>query len=213
VVFVGGGDAVDANDVNSAARSPSNMTGFTNVFSSMGGKWLELFKEAVPRLTRVADVYSANELANPQNELRSAIDAAATRLGVKIVKMPLRNPEEIERAISAFASEPDGGILLTGASPAVFVEATRQLALHYHLPLMRGGGAGSQEGILMSHGPDLADLARRSLSYVDRILRGAKPSELQYPTKFELVVNLKTAKAIGLIIPESFLLRADEVIE
>ena len=116
-----------------------------------------------------------------------------------------------ERGISAFAATPHSGLLATGAVLGHF-EAIKRLTLHYRLPLMYGAMA---EGVLMSYGPDLLDLVRRAASYVDRILRGAKPSELpvQYPSKFELVVNLKTAKAIGVTIPEAFLLRADEVIE
>jgi len=135
--------------------------------------------------------------------------------------MPIRNAVEIEPAISAFAAEPDGGLLLTGPGLNPIFEPIGRLALYHHLPLMYGGAllpaksfAGS-DGFLMSHGPDIPDLARRASSYVDRVLRGAKPSELpvQYPTKFELVVNLKTAKTIGVTIPETFLAIADEVIE
>jgi putative ABC transport system substrate-binding protein len=129
--------------------------------------------------------------------------------------MPVRNAVEAEHAISAFAAEPDGGLLLTGVVPDPILEAIPRLALYHYLPLMYGGGAFSGEGFLMSHGPDPLDLVRRASSYVDHILRGAKPSELpvQYPTKFELVVNLKTAKAIGVTIPEAFLAQVDEVIE
>jgi putative ABC transport system substrate-binding protein len=142
------------------------------------------------------------------------MDAAAARLGVTIVRMWIRDTTEIEPAISDFAAAPHGGLLATGAVLVRF-EAIKRLALDYRLPLMFGASATVAEGVLMSHGPDGLDLVRRAASYVDRILRGAKPSELpiQYLSKFELVVNLKTAKAIGLTIPESFLLRADEVIE
>jgi putative ABC transport system substrate-binding protein len=173
-----------------------------------------VFKEAVPRLTRVADIYFASE-PNVLSELRASIAAAAAQLGVTIIPMPVRNQVEIERAISAFAAEPNGGLLLSGANSTTILEAVAQLALYHHLPLMWGVGAISTEGLLLSHGPDILDLVRRASSYVDRILRGAKPSELpiQYPTKFELVVNLKTAKAIGVTIPEAFLAQADEVIE
>ena len=217
IVFVGGGDPTSDGMVRNAARPESNMTGFANVFGSLGGKWLELFKEAVPRLTRVADIFLANEVTN-RNELRATIPAAAAQLGVTIVRIPVRNAVEIEPAISAFAAEPDGGLLLTGAPFAVALfEAIGRRALYYHLPLMYGGasGTGRTEGFLMAHGADLPDLARRASSYVDRILRGAKPSELpiQYPTKFELLVNLKTTKAIGVTIPEAFLAQADQVIE
>jgi putative ABC transport system substrate-binding protein len=200
--------------VRNIARPESNMTGFANNFGSLGGRWLELFKEAVPRLTRVAIVGPASLLP-----IDDSIAAAAAQLGVTIIRMPVRNAVEAEHAFSAFATEPDGGLLLTSAAVSVSFaafEAIGRRALYYHLPLMYGGGAvPPAEDFLMSHGPDGLDLSRRASSYVDHILRGAKPSELpvQYPTKFELVVNLKTAKAIGVTIPEAFLAQADRVIE
>jgi putative tryptophan/tyrosine transport system substrate-binding protein len=167
-------------------------------------------------LTRVADIFFVTELS-VRNETRATIAAAAAQLGVTIIRMPVRNAVEVEPAISAFAAQPDRGLLLTGANPLPISEAVERLALYYHLPLMRGGGSdiAGREGFLMYHGPDILDLVRRASSYVDRILRGAKPGELpiQYPTKFELVVNLKTAKAIGVTIPEAFLAGADKVIE
>ena len=143
------------------------------------------------------------------------MDAAAAGLGVTIVRMGFHDTAEIEPDISAFAAAPHSGLLETGAVAPAHFDAIKRLALHYRLPLMRGAAAIVAEGVLMSHGPDFLDLVRRAASYVDRILRGAKPSELpvQYPSKFELVVNLKTAKAIGVTIPEAFLSRADEVIE
>jgi putative ABC transport system substrate-binding protein len=215
IVFAGGGDPAASGLVGNIARPGGNMTGFANGFESLGGKWLELFKEAVPGLTRVAHVFSANSAnANPRSEIRT-MDAAAARLGVTIVRIEVRNTSEIEPAISAFATALHGGLLPTGAVGPAHFDEIKRLALHYRLPLMYGGAAGVAEGVLMSHGPDFLDLVQRAASYVDRILRGAKPSELpvQYPSKFELVVNLKTAKAIGVTIPEAFLLRADEVIE
>jgi putative tryptophan/tyrosine transport system substrate-binding protein len=203
IVHVAGGGLV-----RNIARPEGNMTGFASLFGSQGGLWLELFKEAVPRLTRVAHIFSASNLNNEGATIPAA-------LGVTIIRTPVRNVIEIEPAISAFAAEPNGGLLMTGAGPRAHIETIDRLALHYRLPLMRGGGTSLEEGVLMHQGPDLPDLARRASSYVDRILRGAKPSELpvQYPTKFELIVNLKTAKAIGVTIPEAFLARADEVIE
>jgi putative ABC transport system substrate-binding protein len=215
IVFLGGGDAVDNNIVNSVARPVGNTTGFANLVTSQGSKWLELLKEAVPHITRVADIFNG-ETARPDAPLRAVIDAAAPKLGITIVRMPLRDPVDAERAISAFAAEPNGGLLLTGGG--LFrgsEEALDRLALQYRLPLMSGGAAAVREGVLMSQGPTVPELLRGATSYVDRILRGAKPSDLpiQYPTRFQLVVNLKTAKAIGLTISESFLLRADEVVE
>jgi putative ABC transport system substrate-binding protein len=209
---VGGGDPASTGLVGNIARPGGNMTGFANQFGSLGGKWLELFKEAVPGLTRVALVFSAIQAsANPRSEIRTTMDAAAARLGVTIVNVEA----EIEPAISAFAAAPRGALLMTGAFASASVEAIVRLALHHRLPLMNGGSAIVYEGVLMSQGSDLVDLSRRAASYVDCILRGARSSELpvQYPSKFELVVNLKTAKAIGVTIPEAFLSRADEVIE
>jgi putative ABC transport system substrate-binding protein len=143
------------------------------------------------------------------------MDAAAARLGVTIVRMRVHDTAEIEPAISAFAAAPHSGLLMTGVVVPAHSEAIKRLALHYRLPLMRGSVAVDSEGILMSYGPDGFDLVRRAASYVDRILRGAKPSELpvQYPAKFKLVVNLKTAMAIGLEIPATLLVLADDVIE
>jgi putative ABC transport system substrate-binding protein len=216
IVFIGGGDPTSNGLVSNIARPGGNMTGFANNFPSLGGKWLELFKEAVPGLTRVANVFSVNEFnADRRTEIQTAIDAAAVRLGVTIVRIGFHNTAEIEPAISAFAAAPHSGLLMTGAVTRAHSEAIERLALHYRLPLMYGASTRIEGGVLMSHGADGPDLTRRAASYVDRILRGAKPSELpvQYPSKFELVVNLKTAKAIGVTIPEAFLSRADEVIE
>ena len=219
IVFVGGADPTLTGLVRNIARPEGNMTGFADRYGSLGGRWLELFKEAVPRLTRVATVAPANASdIFPRNAFDNgaSLAAAAAQLGVTSIPMPVRNAVEAEHAISAFAAEPNGGLLVTGGSNAT-TEAIGRLALYHHLPLMIGGGNGrfGPEGMLMAHGADLSDLARRASSYVDRILRGAKPGELpvQYPTKFELAVNLKTAKAIGVTIPEAFLAQADQVIE
>src|SRR6516165_2787418 len=178
IVFVGGGDPASAGLVGNIARPGGNMTGFANDFGSLGGKWLQLFKEAVPRLARVADIFSANSLrANPRSDFRTTIGAAAAGLGVTIVRMPVRDVVEIEPAIAAFAAA-DGGLLLTGSIATAHFDAIRRLALQYRLPLMRGGSGFEEEGVLMSHGPDYVDGMRRAASYVDRILRGAKPSDL-----------------------------------
>jgi putative tryptophan/tyrosine transport system substrate-binding protein len=217
IVFVGLADPNSNGLVRNIARPEGNITGFANSYGSLGGRWLELFKEAIPRLTRIGNIFLVSELSV---ETRATIAAAAAQLGVTIIRMPVRNAVEIEDAVKAFAGEPDRGLLVTGAINALnalpISEAIDRLALYYHLPLMRGGGSDiGREGVLLSHGPDIRDLVRRASSYVDRILRGAKLSELpvQYPSKLELVVNLKTAKAIGVTIPETFLARADEVIE
>jgi putative ABC transport system substrate-binding protein len=213
IVFVGGGDPAENNLVGSVAR-PTNVTGFANNFGSLGGKWVELLKQAAPRLTRVASVFDP-EFAFGGGSVRDVIGAAAAQLAITTINMPVRNLDEIARAINAFAAEPNGGLLINGAHPDENIRAILGLALQHRLPTMFGAGKLVAEGLLMSNGPDLTDMARRASSYVDRILRGAKPSDLpvQYPTKFPLVINLKTAKAIGLEIPPTVLALADEVIE
>jgi putative tryptophan/tyrosine transport system substrate-binding protein len=211
-VFFGGGDAIDNRYANSVARPLGNLTGFANRISSLGGKYVELLKEAVPNITRIAHVF-AN--APAPVALSAAIDAAALQLEITIVRIPLGYPIETEVAIRAFAAEPNGALLLTGVlpDPAVFQTLQRQ-ALQHQLLLMSVTGR-AVEGVLLAHVIKFGEIFRGVASYVDCILRGAKPSELpvQYPTTFELVVNLKTANAIGVAIPETFLARADEVIE
>jgi putative ABC transport system substrate-binding protein len=212
IVF-GAADPAQNGLVANISRPGGNITGFAGTFISLYGKWLELFKEAVPGLTRVAHVFPANQaIANPRNEFRTTRDAAAARLGVTIVTMAFRDVAEIEPAISAFAAAPHGGLLVTGATARAHLDTIERLALHYRLPLMRQGGL--EEGVLISHGIDRPDAARLIASYVDRILRGAKPGDLpvQFPTKFELAVNLKIARTLGIEIPPTLLAIADEVI-
>jgi putative ABC transport system substrate-binding protein len=217
IVFVYTGDPVAGGIVMDIAHPEGNTTGVTDLFPSIGGKWLELLREAIPRLARVALIFNPDFL----NEVTlTSIEAAAARYRVNAIRIVVRNSAEIEQAINAFATEPDGGIIVVppvGALPSA-VQIINQLALQHRLPTFYNSRApGVTDGGLMSYGAaDVADLfGRTAPDYVDRILRGAKPSELpvQFSTKFELVINLKTAKAIGLTIPESFLARADEVIE
>jgi len=211
IVFVAVGDPVDNGIVKNIARPEANATGVTNLFASFGGKWIALLKEAAPRVERVALVY------NPQFEfsfssLFPSIEGAARVLDIQTVRIPYRNAGDIARAIDAFAAAPNGGAaLLPPPAPPDTRETFYGLAIQHRLPTI---GTAS-EGSLVAYGPDVVDLYRRASSYVDRILRGAKVNELpvEFPTRFQLVINLKAAKAIGLTIPESFLLRADEVIE
>jgi putative ABC transport system substrate-binding protein len=213
IVFVAVGDPVANGLVGSLSRPDSNTTGVTNLFPSVAGKWLELLKEASPHIARAALLF------NPEIVDRNylpAIEAAATQYAVTTVRIPIRDASEIERAIESFAAEPNGSLIVVPPLVGPDQEWVSRLALRHRLPAIYANRVYAVEGGLMSYGPDLADLFRRGgASYVDRILRGAKPGDLpvQFPTKFELVVNLKTAKAIGLTIPEIFLLRADEVIE
>ena len=209
IVFDGGGDPVETGIVKNIARPEGNTTGFANQFLTLGGKWLELLKETAPHVTRVAILFNPNR-GRGQN---AAIESAATQLGAITVRIPFRDPAEVESAVEAFAAEPNGALILAGPvpGPAEF-ETIGRLALKHRLPLTYQL---TREGVLISYGPDPSELVRGAASYIDRILRGAKPGELpvQFPARFRLVINLKTAKAIGLTVPPSIRLRADEVIE
>jgi putative tryptophan/tyrosine transport system substrate-binding protein len=199
IVFAGVGDPVVNGLVATLARPDGNITGVTNLFYSIGGKWLKLLKEVAPRLATVAVVFNP-ELTTAQGWF-AAIEAAAAIYGVKAIRVPARNPAEIEDAIGRFAREPNGGLIVV---PPGLVGAERDMVfrqtLQRRLPAIYQAKAYALDGGLMSYGADAADLFRQSSALVDRILRGAKPRELpvQVPTKFELVINLKAAKAIGL---------------
>jgi ABC-type uncharacterized transport system substrate-binding protein len=194
------------------ARPEGNITGFSVAEPSIAGKRLELLKEAVPSLTRVAVIFNPETAATARSYI-SSIEAAAVALGVEAIKTPVRSAVDIVRGIDAFATAPNGGLLVLPPSP--FPETLRQLVTQHRLPAIESGQFGARVGSLLEFAADDFDRFRGAASYVDRLLRGAKVSELpvQFPTKFKLVVNLKTAKAIGLTIPEAFLLRADELIE
>jgi putative ABC transport system substrate-binding protein len=212
-----GGDPVAAGIVGSIARPEGNTTGFTNSFNSISGKWMELLKEAAPRVTKVALIFNLETSASflRGGGYAAAIEAAAPILGVQLVKTPVRDASELVRAVDAFAGDQNVGLLWV-PSPVTFNrELLIRLAAQHRLPAIYDHRLWVADGGLMSYGSNFADLFRGAATYVDRILRGAKVSELpvQFPTKFELVVNLKAAKAIGLTIPEAFLLRADELIE
>jgi putative ABC transport system substrate-binding protein len=215
IVFVGGGDPVAVNGfAGGIARPTSNATGFGNNFASLGGKGLELLKAASPQISKVARVYDPELLLGAGRPAAGPINAAAAKLGITVIDTPLRNADEIER-LSAFAAEPNGSLLLTGPQPTTSLEPVLRLAVQYRLPTMYVASKLVAEGLLMSIGPDIPELTRSAASYVDRILRGAKPSDLpiQYPTKFPLAINLKSAKLIGLDMPPTVLAVADEIIE
>jgi putative tryptophan/tyrosine transport system substrate-binding protein len=214
IVFAGVGDPVLNGLVTSLAHPEGNMTGVTNLFYSIGGKWLELLKEAAPRIDRVAIVFTP-EIGTSEGWF-AAIETAAAMLGVTATRIPLRNLAEIEHVLGTLASEPNGGLI---AVPPGLVGADREAllreAVRLRLPAVYDARSYTADGGLMSYGADSIDLLRQSSVHVDRILRGAKPGDLpiQNPDKFELSINLRTAKAMGLDIPEMLLARADEVIE
>src|SRR5262245_17626809 len=214
IVFVSVGDPVASGIVRSIARPEGHATGITNLFPSIAGKWLEFLKEASPLMTRVALVFPVGFTVT--ETYLASIETAAKALSLNGVKTPVRNTTEIQRAIEAFAAEPNGALILV---PPPLVSASRELILRlaaqHRLPVCLYDGRDVARGGLMSYGPNFTDLYRSAASYVDRILRGAKISELpvQFPTRFELVINLKAAKAIGLEIPETLTARADEVIQ
>jgi putative ABC transport system substrate-binding protein len=214
IVFPVAGDPVGGALVESLARPGGNVTGFMTTEYSIGGKRLELLKEIAPAVTRAAILRDASQGAGTGEF--AAIQAVAPSLRVEVNPVNLRDIGEIERAIAAFARTPNGGlIVVAGAAGQVHREQIITLAGRYSLPTVYGNRSFVTGGGLISYGPDLADQYRRAASYVDRILRGEKPADLpvQAPTKFETVLNLKTAKALGLDIPATVLARADEVIE
>jgi putative tryptophan/tyrosine transport system substrate-binding protein len=214
IVFVTVIDPVGAGFVASLARPGGNATGFTMFEYGMSGKWLELLKEIAPRVTRVA-VLRDPAIASGIGQF-SAVQAVAPSLGVEVSPIDVRDAGEIERAITAFARGVSGGLIVTASGSALsHRHLIATLAARYRLHAIYAGRHYAAAGGLISYGPDLLDQFRRAAGYVDRILKGEKPADLpvQAPTKYELVVNLKAAKALGLEIPPTLLARADEVIE
>jgi ABC-type uncharacterized transport system substrate-binding protein len=217
IVMTGAGDPLANGLVASLARPEGNTTGVTDIFPSIAGKWVELLKACAPNLARVGLIFNPDTINSVflKTTEAAAIDAGA-RSGVRAVKMPVRNVAEIERAIPDFAAEPNGGLIMVPPSPSgPEREAINRLALRHRLPTVYQDRTYAAEGGLLSYGADMIEVYRTGAFYVDRILRGAKPGDLpvQFPTKFIFVVNLKTAKAIGLDVSPSVLLRADEVTE
>jgi putative ABC transport system substrate-binding protein len=214
IVFPAVIDPVGAGLVDSLARPGGNVTGFMVTEYSIGGKWLDLLKQIAPGVTRVA-VF--RDTTTPTGSaLFGVIQTAAPSLGVEVIPVNMRDAGEIERAITAFARSPNGGLILT-ASGLAFAhrDLIISLAARHKLPAVYFQRVFPAAGGLISYGADFIDQYRRAAGYIDRILKGEKPADLpvQAPTKYELVINLKTAKALGLTIPPSVLARADEVIE
>jgi len=214
IVFAQISDPIESGFVASLAHPGGNMTGFTNFESAMGGKWLGVLKEAAPSMRRVAVFFGSDSTANVA--LLHAAEAVAPSLGVQVTAIDIHHGVEIERAIATFASQPGGGLIVVPHPDTVANRGSIIiLAARYRLPAVYPFRYFVTEGGLMSYGPDQLEEWRGAAGYVDRILRGEKPSGLpvQAPTKFELVINMKTAKALGFDIPPAFPLRADEVIE
>jgi putative ABC transport system substrate-binding protein len=214
IVFVSVADPVGAGFVDSLARPGGNATGFMQFEYSLSGKWLELLKEIAPGLTR-ATVLRDAAISSGTGQF-GAIQSVASSLGVELSPVNVREPSEIDRALGAFTRSANGGLIVTTSGwAAVHRELIITLAARYKLPAVYYRRYFVTSGGLLSYGYDLIDMNRRAAQYVDRILRGEKPADLpvQQPTKFELVINLKTAKALGLEVPPTLLARADEVIE
>jgi putative tryptophan/tyrosine transport system substrate-binding protein len=214
IVFVSVADPVGAGLVDTLSRPGGNTTGFMIFEYSLTAKWPELLKQIVPNVTRVAILRDA---ANPSGIGQfSAIQGAAQSLGMEVSPISVGDAGEIEHAVAAFARLANGGLIVTGsASTTISLDLIIALAAKYKLPAVYSNRFTVTRGGLISYGPDPIDQFRRAAGYVDRILKGEKPADLpvQVPTKYELVVNLKTAKALGLAIPQTVLSRADEVIE
>ena len=216
IVFVTASDPIGDGFVTSLARPGRNTTGFTNSMATVGEKWVELLKEFAPALTRVAVMFNRETAAAGGMYFLQPIEAAAKSSGMQSFAMPVPDLAGIESALSGFAREPGGSlIVMPDHFTTVHREAIIAQASRHRVPAIYPFRYFATEGGLMAYGADLMDLYRRASAYVDRILRGAKPADLpvQSPAKFELVINLKVANELGLIIPRIMLARADEVIE
>jgi putative ABC transport system substrate-binding protein len=215
IIFVNVTEPVQQGFVQSLPRPGGNITGFSNFEASIGGKWLQLLKEVAPRTTRVAIIY------NPQTApfaglFLSSVQSAAPRVAVETVALPIQNNSDIETALTRFARQPGAGLI---AIPDSFTGEHRDLiiatAARNRLPALYANLVSAPSGGLMAYSVDTRDLMQRAATYVDRILKGTNPGDLpvQQPAKFQLVINLKTAKALGLEVPATLLATADEVIE
>jgi putative ABC transport system substrate-binding protein len=215
IVFADAGDPVVRGIVARLDRPTGNVTGFATNEASLGGKWIELLSEIAPGLKRAAVMFNPDTASNASTFMPS-FETAARSLKVAPIVVPVHNEVEIETAIIALGREPGGGLVVV---PDVFNQAHRvpiiSAAARNNVPAVYIASDFVRDGGLLSYGPDRVGTFRSGASYVDRILRGAKPGDLpvQFPTKFEMAVNLKTAKALGIVVPPSILLRADEVIE
>jgi putative ABC transport system substrate-binding protein len=216
IIFATVSDPVGSGFVASFSRPGGNVTGFTSIEPTMAGKWLELLKEVAPRIARVVFLFNPSTAPYAEYFFWNPLKVAAPSFGVEVIAAPIRDTSELESVVAAQAHEPNSGLIVT---PDSFMDVHRAeitlLAARFHLPAVYPFRQFSEVGGLLSYGNDQLDNFRRAAVYADRILRGTKPSELpvQAPVKFELVINLKTAKALGLTVPPTLLARADEVIE
>jgi putative tryptophan/tyrosine transport system substrate-binding protein len=216
IVFTLAADPIGAHFVASLPRPGGNITGFTSFEAEMSGKWLELLTEIAPSVKRVALLFNPDTAPRGGSYFLPTFEAAARSFRVTPIGAPVRSDDEIEAIIVSLGTDAGGGLV---SMPDTYMNGHRattiRVAAQHNVPAVYNGAPYVRDGGLLSYGLDFADIFRRSAAYVDRILRGAKPADLpvQLPTKFEMAVNLKTAKALGLAVPQSILLSADEVIE
>jgi putative ABC transport system substrate-binding protein len=216
VVFVQVSDPVGSGFITNLAHPGGNITGFTNFESSMVGKWVEMLKEIAPGISRVAFLFNPQTAPYVTRFYQGPMEASARLLGVQALANPVHDAHEMENAIVAFGRDPGGGlILMPDGFNIVHRNRIIALAAQYRLPTISPYRFAVEEGGLMSYGVEQVELFRQAASYVDRILNGSKPADLpvQAPTKFDMAINLKTAKALGLTVPQTLLARADEVVE
>jgi putative tryptophan/tyrosine transport system substrate-binding protein len=214
IIFAGASNPLESGLIANMARPGGNITGFSQLEVAIVGKYIELLKEAAPALSRVAVLYTRGGPASA--EFLRKIDALAPLFAIQTISIPADDSAEVDRAIDAFSREANAGlIILSGPGPANHREHLFSLVARHRLPAIYPYRFYAIDGGLMSYGPDIIEQYRRAASYVDLVLKGERPGNLpvQEPTKFELVINLKAAKSIGLDIPASLLARADEVIE
>ncbi len=214
IVFTLGNDPVGSGFVDSLARPGGNATGFMSYEFSIAGKWLELLKEIAPGVTRVAVLRDSSQAF--ATSMFATMQAVAPPLGVEVIPVNMRNAAEIEQSVESFARAPNGGLIPASSAAAVrHRDLIIALAARHKLPAVYWDPFFVATGGLMSYGPDLVDQFRQAAGYIDRILKGEKPADLpvQSASKYELIINLKTAKALGLDVPVTLLARADEVIE
>jgi putative tryptophan/tyrosine transport system substrate-binding protein len=214
IVFVIVPDPLGAGLVNSLSRPSGNATGFMQFEYSLAAKWPELLKEIAPGVKRAAVLRDAHSTSGIGQF--AVIQYVAPSVGVEVTPIDLRDPSEIERAVTAFARSPDGGLIATaGAAGGVHRNLIITLAARHKLPAVYSNGDWVTGGALISYGPSFVDQYRRAAAYVDRILKGEKPADMpvQAPTKYQLIINLKTAQALGLTVPPTLIARADQVVE